>query len=170
MGQEAGSKNQGSGRTVHWVILWWTFRRLSGKWSLMARSKYRNARDTHHTVSAGVLESLGKGFLIATASVVAGMMFGTAHLAAIGLWMIGVAAVSGVGCMIGSALVRNLGCDRCEKKVSGSPRGANIRKGIMAAMPVVEAAGDVAPEERRVRRMAMIGRQREHGMGTGRSV
>jgi len=169
MGQEARSKNQGSGRTIQRVILWWTYRRLSGKWSLMARSKHMDARDTHHTVSASVLDALGRGFLIATARVVAGMMFGTAHLAAMGLWMIGVAAVSGVGCMIGSALVRNLGCDRCEKKVSGSPRAANVRKGMME-MPVVEAPGDVAPEERRARRMVMIGRQREHGLGMGRGV
>ncbi len=47
----------------------------------MVRSKHRDAKETHHTVSAGILESLGKGFLIATATVVAGMMFGTAHLA-----------------------------------------------------------------------------------------
>ena len=40
----------------------------------------------------------------------------------------------------------------------------------MAAMPGVEAAGDVAPEERWARRMAMTGRQREHGTGTGRGV
>jgi hypothetical protein len=135
----------------------------------MARSKYSDARDTHHTVSAGVLESLGKGFLIATASVVAGMMFGTAHLAAMGLWMIGVAAVSGVGCMIGSALVRNAGCARCEKKAGGSPRAAKVRKG-MAATPVVEAAGDVVPEERWARRMATLDRQREHGVGVGRGA
>lgn len=132
----------------------------------MAGSKYRDPRDTHHTVSAGILESLGKGFLIATASVVAGMMFGTAQLAAMGLWMIGVAAVSGVGCMIGSALVRNLGCDRCETEVGESSRSAHVRKG-MAEIPVVEAAGDVATEDRWARRMVMNGRQREHGLGRG---
>jgi hypothetical protein len=137
--------------------------------SLMVRSKQRDAKETHHTVSAGVLDALGRGFLIATASVVAGMMFGTAHLAAMGLWMIGVAAVSGVGCMVGSALVRNLGCDRCEKKAGGSPRAAKVRK-AMTAMPAVEATGDVAPEDRWARRMVMIGRQGEHGTGTGRGV
>jgi hypothetical protein len=155
--------------TLQRISLWWTYRGLSGNGSPMARSKYRDTRDTHHTVSAGVLESLGKGFLIATASVVAGMMFGTAHLAAMGLWMIGVAAVSGVSCMIGSALVRNAGCDSCEKKAGGSPRVARAGKG-MAATPVVEAAGDVASEERWARRMAMINREREHGTGVGRGA
>ena len=132
----------------------------------MARVKYRDARETHHTVSAGILESIGKGFLIATAGVVAGSLFGTAHLAAMGLWMIGLAAVSGVGCMVGSALVRNAGCDRCEKKGGGPGRAAKASKG-MAAMPVVEVEED-APEERWARRMAMNGRQ--HGTGTGRGV
>src|SRR5262245_57101445 len=94
---------------------------LIWQWSLMARSKHRDARETHHTVSAGILDALGRGFLIATASVLAGLCFGTAHLA-IGLWAIGLAAASGVGCMVGSALIRNAGCDRCEKKAGGSPR------------------------------------------------
>jgi hypothetical protein len=133
----------------------------------MVRSKYRDARDTHHTVSAGILDAIGRGFLIATAGLVAGMMFGTAHLAAMSMWTVAVAAASGVGCMIGSALVRNAGCDRCEKKGGGSPRAAKVRKG-MAAMPVVEAAEDVAHEDRWARRMAMIGRQ--HGTGTGKGV
>jgi hypothetical protein len=62
------------------------------QWSLIVRSIHRDARDTHHTVSASILESIGKGFLIATATFVEGLMFGTAHLAAMGLWMLGVAA------------------------------------------------------------------------------
>jgi hypothetical protein len=131
----------------------------------MARSKYREARDTHHTVSAGILDALGRGLLIATAGVVAACFFGTAHLAAMGLWMIGLAAVSGVGCMIGSALVRNAGCDRCEKNVGGSVRAAKISKAV-AATPVVEVEED-APEERWARRMAMNGRQRDTGTGRG---
>jgi hypothetical protein len=135
----------------------------------MVRSTQRDARDTHHTVSAGILDALGRGFLIATAGVVAGALFGTAHLAAIGLWTLGVAAASGVGCMIGSALVRNAGCDRCEKRVARAPRAAHVRKG-MTAVPAVEAAGDVAPEERWARRMVTMGQQREHGTGTGRGV
>jgi hypothetical protein len=31
------------------------------------------ARDTHHTVTAGILEALERGFLIATAGVMAGL-------------------------------------------------------------------------------------------------
>ena len=137
----------------------------------MARSKYRDERATHHTVSAGILESIGKGFLIASSGVLAGLLFGTAHLAAmsLGLWTIALAAASGVGCMIGSALVRNAGCDRCEKKTGGAPRVARVRKG-MAATPAVQAAGEVAPDERWTHRMAMIDRQRDHSTGMGRGA
>jgi hypothetical protein len=133
----------------------------------MVRSKQRDARDTHHTVSASILDALGRGFLIATAGVVAGLMFGTANLAALSLWTIAVAAASGVGCMIGSALVRNAGCDRCEKKVGGSTRAAHAME-VTAAMPTVEAAADVASEERWARRMVMGRKQREHGVFNGR--
>jgi hypothetical protein len=131
----------------------------------MARSKLIVVRDTHHTVSAGILDALGRGFLIATAGVVAGVMFGTANLTGLGLWTVAVAAASGVGCMIGSALVRNAGCDHCEKNVGASPRVAKVRKAT-AAMPNVEATrDDVAPEERWTRRIAKTGQQREHGAG-----
>jgi hypothetical protein len=130
----------------------------------MARSKTSDGRDTHHTVSAGILESVGRGFLIATATVVAGMMFGTAHLAAMGLWMVGLAAASGVGCFIGSALVKNAGYDRCEKNIGGSPRSPKVSKAI-AATPVVDDAGDVASEERWARRIVMSGREPDQGPG-----
>jgi hypothetical protein len=56
---------------------------LIWQWSLMARLKHRDARETHHTVSAGILDALGRGFLIASAGVLAGVMFGTAHLTGI---------------------------------------------------------------------------------------
>lgn len=77
----------------------------------MARSKL--------TVAAGILDALGRGFLIATAGVVAGMMFGTVNLAAMGLgfWTFGVAAASGIGCMISSALVRNAAYDRDDRNL-----------------------------------------------------
>jgi hypothetical protein len=127
---------------------------------------HRAARDTHHTVSAGILEGLGKGFLIATAGLVAGLMFGTADLAALSLWTVGVAAASGVACMIGSTLVRNAGYDRCEEEPVGSTPAAKAGMGI-AAMPGIEA-GDVEPEERWTRRTAVTARQREQSAGTGR--
>jgi hypothetical protein len=129
----------------------------------MARWKHRQARDTHHTVSAGILDALGRGFLIATASVLAGLWFGTAQLA-IGLWAIGVAAASGVACMIGSAVVRNAGCDHCEQKTGGSPQAIEVRK-FLAGM---EAAEDIAPEDDRARRRVMAGRQHERATGVGR--
>ena len=129
----------------------------------MPRSKYTDAGDTPRTVSASVLDALGRGFLIATASFVAGTMLGTASLA-VGLWTIGVIAASGVACMVGSALVRNAGCYRYARKSGGSSRAAHAGK---VAAPVVEAAEDVAPEEYRARRRVMDGRQREHGTGRG---
>jgi hypothetical protein len=141
------------------------FSPLIGQWSLMARWKHRDARDTHHTVSAGILDALGLGFLIATASVLAGLWFGTAQLT-IGLWAIGVAATSGVGCMIGSALIRNAKCDRCEKRAGGSPRAIEVRK-FLAGM---EAAEGIAPEDDRARRRLMSSRQREQSTGAGRGA
>lgn len=123
-------------------------------------------RDTHHTVSAGILEALGKGFLIATAGVVAGLMFGTAPMASMGLWTVGVAAASGVACMIGSALVRNAGCGGGEDEIAESPRAGNVRG--MAATPVVEAAAEIESEDCRARRRVTASRERSHG--TGRSV
>jgi hypothetical protein len=153
------------GPETHFVV---DFSGLCDYFSLMARSKHRDARDTHNTVSAGVLEAVGKGFLIATAGVVAGLMFGTAHLAAMGLWMLGVAAATGVGCMVGSTLVKNAGYDRCEN-VGRSPPAAHVRR-VRTAMPAVEAAGDTVPEERWARRIAMTGRQREHATGTERGI
>lgn len=139
------------------------FSRLIGLCSLMVQSAHR---DTHHTVAAGIMEALGKGFLIATAGVLAGLLIGTAPLASIGLWTVGVAATTGVACMVGSALVRNAGCDRCEDNGGGLPQAANVRDG-MGATPGTEAAADVAPEERWARRMAMNGRRREHATGRG---
>lgn len=131
----------------------------------MVRSEHRAARDTHHTVTAGILESFGKGFLIATAGVMAGLMFGTAPLASLALWTVGVAAAGGVACMVGSALVRNAGYDRCEMTGGGSPQAAH--GGEVAAVPGVEAAAEVAADDRWARRMAMADRQREHGAGMG---
>ena len=132
---------------------------LMWQWSIMARSKL--------TVAAGILDALGRGFLIATAGVVAGMMFGTVHLAAmgLGLWTVGVAAASGVGCMISSALVRNAAYDRGGKIAGGAPEAARANKPRVAT-PAIQAAEDVAPEERWAERSRG---QRQRGMGVGRA-
>ena len=129
----------------------------------MARSKL--------TVAAGILDALGRGFLIATAGVLAGVMFGTVHLAAmgLGLWTIGIAAASGVGCMISSALVRNAAYDRGGKNAGGAPEAGKINKPPVAATPTIEAAEDVAPEKRWAQRRAINRQQRERGMGVGRA-
>jgi hypothetical protein len=130
------------------------------QWSLMER---RYAKDTHHTVSAGIMEALGKGLLIATAGLVAGLMFGTAHLPELSLWTVGVAAAGGVVCMIGSALVRNAGFDGCEREGEQSPASTEVGKG-MAAVPGLEAA-EVAAEECRARQRVTASRERGHGSG-----
>lgn len=132
----------------------------------MGRSNHRGARDTHHTVSAGILDALGRGFLIATAGVVAGAIIGTSHLAAMGLWTIGVTAAGGVACMVGSALVKNAACDRRERNVRRSPQATTGRK-VVAAMPNREIGEGDSPEEGRARRRVMLGRQQNQD--TGRS-
>jgi hypothetical protein len=126
----------------------------------MARSKL--------TVAANILDACGRGFLIATAGVLAGLMFGTVHLAAmgLGLWTIGVAATGGIGCLISSALVRQAAYDRGGTKAAPVPEATTLRK-ARDAMPALEPARDVAPEERRARRMVIARRQREQGMGRG---
>jgi hypothetical protein len=125
----------------------------------MARSKL--------TVAANILDACGRGFLIATAGVVAGLMFGTVHLAAmgLGLWTIGVAATGGVGCLIGSALVRQVAYDRGGARAApaSSPAPGKSRD----ATPAGEPARDDAPEEHRARRRVMDRRQREHNWGRG---
>src|SRR5262245_33598039 len=115
----------------------------------MPRWKYTDPRETPRTVSASVLDALGRGFLIATASFVAGTMLGTANLA-VGLWTIGVIAAGGVACLVGSALVKNLGCQRWARKSGWPPHAANAGKAAAEA-PAVEAAEEVAPEEFRAR-------------------
>ncbi len=132
------------------------------QWSIMVRPD----RDTHHTVTAGIMESIGKGFLIATAGMLAGAMFGTANLSAIGMWTTLAAATSGVACVVASALIRNAGYDRCEANGGGSPEPANGRE-VMTAVPGVEAVEGVAPEKRWSRRVAAAHRQREHATGRG---
>lgn len=129
----------------------------------------RYPRDTHHTVSAGILEAVGKGFLIATAGVVAGALYGTANLAVLSLWMIAVTAASGAGCLIGSTLVRNAGWDRCESDNGDSELAPSISKG-QAASRSSDIARDDAFEARWVHRTATSGMQRERGSDAGRGI
>jgi hypothetical protein len=154
-----GQEDSGQGPAGQIVV---DLSRLMWQWSFMVRLKL--ARETHHTISASILDALGRGFLIATAGVVAGALFGTAHLEALSLWTIAMAAASGVGCVIGSALVRNAACDPYEKEADGSSPALNTRKDV-AEMPVMETARDVEPKQRWVRRMEMKGGQSERGTG-----
>jgi hypothetical protein len=127
----------------------------------MARSKL--------TVAANILDACGRGFLIATAGVVAGLMFGTVHLAAmgLGLWTVGVAATGGIGCLVGSALVRQAAYDRGGAKAAAVPESPALGKSRDAIPPAVERARDDAPEQHRARRRVLASRRREHGMGRG---
>jgi hypothetical protein len=128
----------------------------------MARSKQTDAGQTQRTVFSGVLESLGKGFLIATAGLVAGLMFGTQHMPMISLWTVAVAAAGGVGCMIGSVVVKNAECNRRVNRARWSPHAANVRKAA-PAVTVMEPAQDVAPDEWRARRRVLERWQRDQG-------
>ena len=122
-------------------------------------------KDTHHTVSAGVIEALGKGLLIATGGLIAGITFGTTNITDLSLWAVGVAAVSGVACMVSSALLRNAGFDGGGQDADRPSPAPGAGKGIEAT-PVVEAAAEV--EECRARQRLAASRERGHG--TGRCV
>jgi hypothetical protein len=131
----------------------------------MARWKYTDPIETPRTVSAGVLDALGRGLLIATASFLAATMLGTANVP-VAMWTLGVIAAGGVGCLVGSVLVKNIKCPRWTRTSGWSPHAANAGKAA-AATPAVEAAEEVAHEEWKARRRVMEGRQREHGTGRG---
>jgi hypothetical protein len=132
----------------------------------MARSKYRDAEDMPRTISSGVLDALGRGFLICSASVMAGLWFGTVNMAT-GMWAIGLVAAGGIACMVGSAMVKHAWCGHSERKTGGSPHAAKIGRGT-PPVAAVEPAQETAPEEYRARRSVVDGRRREHGAGTGR--
>jgi hypothetical protein len=95
-------------------------------------------------------------------------MLGTAHLT-VGMWTMGIVggiAAGGVACLVGSALVKNMGCHRPANQSGWSPHAANARK-VTVETPAVEAAPDVATGEDRARRRVMDGRQRERRTGRG---
>jgi hypothetical protein len=133
------------------------------RWSVMEADRYR---ETHHTVAGSILDAVGRGFLIATAGLVAGLLFGTTNMASLSLWTVGAAAASGVGCMVGSALVKNARSGGCEQETERSQPVAEAAKNIAATLG--GEAADVEPEDCRARRRVTASRQ--HGHGSGRCV
>jgi hypothetical protein len=124
-------------------------------------------KDTHHTVSADILNALGKGCLIATGGLIAGILLGTANPALLSLFTVAIAAVSGVGCIIGSAVVRNAGFDVCEQDVERSTPEVRVGKS-MAESPTLGEGLDGAAEDWGARRRVMASRERGHG--TNRTI
>jgi hypothetical protein len=136
----------------------------------MRRRRYNDEpKAIHHAVGAGVMDALGRGFLIATAGLVLGAIVGTSHLAALGLWTFGVAGAAGMGLMIGSALVRNAGCERQEPE-SDEARQVREVMAIAASFPVVLEAEDVRLSDQPKLYVALLEQQRVEGTGTGRSM
>ena len=85
-------------------------------------------------------------------------MVGTAQLAALGLWTLGIAAAVGVGLTVGSAVVKNAGCGRGEPEPEGAPHAAEVFS-LVSVMPVV--LEDATPTERSGGYVELLGRQRD---------
>jgi hypothetical protein len=131
----------------------------------MGRRRYSDEPETiHHAVGSGIMDALGRGFLIATAGLVLGAVVGTSQLAALGLWTLGVAGATGVGLMIGSALVKNAGCNRPEP-ASGEARQAGEVIALAGVTPVVLDAEAGTPAERQGQFVLLLTRQREAEVG-----
>jgi hypothetical protein len=126
--------------------------------------RQRDGEETHHTVSADILNSLGKGFLIATAGVIAGALFGTSRIAELGLWTVGVAVAAGIGCVIGGAIVRNLGCRDHGAEEEEHRQLAET----MALATAIEA--ETAPEREQIGHVARLQCERERKVELERQV
>jgi hypothetical protein len=124
----------------------------------------------HHAVSAGIMDALGRGFLIATAGIVVGAMVGTAQLAALGLWTLGIAAAAGVGLTIGSALVKHAGCKATEPETEAARQHGEIMA-FVASLPVVIEGEAVTLSDQPMGYVALLESQRaRERMTPGKSV
>ena len=126
------------------------------------RRRYSDDGETHHTVGASILDALGRGALIGTASIIVGAMIGTAHLASFGLWLLGVSAAAGVGLTVGAALVKNAGCNRDDGEAS-EPRQTAKALSLAVALPE-----NVSPVEQRTDHAERVTRKRDQQHGHGR--
>ena len=126
--------------------------------------------ETRHDVASDILHALGKGFLIGSAGILLGAVLGTTQLAALGLWTLGAAAAMGAGCVIGSALIRNAGCDRREPETDQARQHREIMV-IARSLPVVLDGEAVRLADEPLSYVALIERQREReATTTGKGV
>jgi hypothetical protein len=125
--------------------------------------------ETHHDVAGDILHALGKGFLIGSAGIMLGAILGIHHLATIGLWTLGAATAMGAGCVVGSALVRNAGCDRREWEAEQARQRREIMA-IVRSLPVVVDGEAVRLSDEPAGYVALIERQREREVSGGKGV
>jgi hypothetical protein len=93
-------------------------------------------KETHHSVSANIMEAVGRGLLIATAGIVLGAILGTSDIARFGAGMLVGSGVVGAACMIGSACIRNAGCKVREADERQACQAAEIMA-FVAMQPLV---------------------------------
>jgi hypothetical protein len=102
---------------------------------------------------------LGKCFLIATASIMAGARFGASPLAANGVWTVAVLVGLGTGCIIGAAIVKNLGGAKDDEEAEESPRTAESTVLTLTLLRIEDDG--ILPADLSIWYAAWIIRQRE---------
>jgi hypothetical protein len=130
-------------------------------------TRSRAGGENHHTVAGSILDALGRGALIATASIIVGAMIGTSQLASLGMWLLGVSAAAGVGLVVGAALVKNAGCGRDDAEAEEPPQKAEVLT-LVTAMPVVLEPEAASPAERRRAYAELVTGDGQHQHGHGR--
>ena len=124
-----------------------------------------NDCENHLTVSASLLDGLGRGALISVGSILVGIALGTAHAAQFGMSLLGLSIAAGVGLTIGAALCKNAGRNRHDP--APEPRQTAEGLSLVHVTPVLEVDADT-PAERRAAFVELVGRRMEHRHGHGR--
>jgi hypothetical protein len=142
----------------------------AGKWPgnasrRQARVSNRTAEaENKHTIGGNILDALGRGALIAVSGVIVGALLGTAHVAALGFWLLGVSAAAGVGLTVGAAMCKNAG------RSWNGPEPEQIRHAAevvceVADVPVVLESDFSMPAQRQGGFVELVDRQRERQAG-----
>jgi hypothetical protein len=136
----------------------------------MARKRYGEDEETRHTISANILEAIGRGLMIATAGLVLGAILGTSSAAArFGAGALVASGVIGAGCMIGSALVRNAGCRSRAQEVDEPSETVEITA-FMAMHPLLLQQETEGPGEQPARYVERLRQERQEELEAGRRV
>jgi hypothetical protein len=102
----------------------------------MRRWRYADDTETHHTISANIIEAVGRGLLIATAGIVLGAFLGTADAGRFGAGLLAGSGLMGAACLVGSGLLRNADCRRREQEAEQKCLTADIMP-FVAMQPLV---------------------------------